>query len=80
MIAKISKIMLWPTRKINLGNYESAELSAGIELSFDKPVSIDSKEVKEGFEEGRKVVREQMTKQYEPYRKMFEEREKNKLK
>lgn len=70
MSAKISKIMLWPSRTINLGNYNSAQLNAGIELSFDKPVAIDSKEVKEGFEEARKVIREEFVKQYEPYRKL----------
>ena len=66
--AKISKLMLWPSRKINLGNYETAELSAGIELTFDKPVSFSSKEVKKALDEARKLIREEFIEQYAPYK------------
>ena len=75
MTAKVSKIILNPSRTINLGNYNSAKLDAGIELVFDKPVAIDSKEVKEGFEEARKVIREEFVKQYEPYQKLLVKKE-----
>ena len=49
MTAKISKIMLWPSRTLNLGDFNSAQLNAGVELSFDKPVALKSKEVKKAF-------------------------------
>lgn len=67
MKGKVTKIMVWPTRKVNLGNYNTAEMSAGIEISFEKPVDSDSKDVKEAFDEARKLVREELKKQYEPY-------------
>ena len=40
-IAKISKISLTPSRKINLGNYETLECQAGIELTFEEPMLIE---------------------------------------
>ena len=80
MTAKISKITINPTRTINLGDYNSTKLDAGIELVFDKPVDMGSKEVKEGFKEAREIIKEEMTIQWEPYKKMLEEREKNKKK
>ena len=63
--------MLWPSRTLNLGNYNSAQLNAGVELVFDKPVAIDSKEAVTAMEEARKVIKEEFTKQYEPYRKLL---------
>jgi len=73
--AKISKLMLWPSRKINLGNYNTADLNAGIEMVFDKPVAFDSKEVVEALEEARKVIRDEFIKQYEPYKKLLEKKD-----
>jgi hypothetical protein len=35
--AKVSKIMLWPSRTIGLPNYSSVTLNAGIEMVFDTP-------------------------------------------
>ena len=72
---KITKLMIWPTRSINLGNFNSAKLSAGVEIEFDKPVAMNSKEVKKAFEESRKVIKEEFKAQYEPYREVV-----NKLK
>ena len=68
---KVSKIMLWPSRKINLGNYNTADLNAGIELVFDKPVALGSKELEDGFKEARGVIREEFKKQYEPYKTLI---------
>jgi len=69
MKAKVSKIMIWPARTIGLPNYGSTKLSAGIEMQFEKPVSLKSKEVKDAFDEAREVIREEFKRQYEPYRK-----------
>ena len=77
MSVKISKIMLWPTRKLNLGNYESTELSAGVELVLDPPVDPDGKEIKEAFEVGRKIIKDEFTEQYKPYKKMLNKKENN---
>jgi len=74
--AKISKLMLWPSRKINLGNYNTAELNAGIELVFDKPVALDSKEVEKALDEARKIIKEEFTKQSIPYRKILKNNKK----
>ena len=72
MKAKITKIMIWPTRKVNLGNYSTVDLNAGLEIAFDKPVNFDSKEVKEAFDEARKVIRNEFQEQFKPYLKMKE--------
>ena len=74
-VARVSKIMLWPSRKLNLGNYNTADLNAGIELVFDKPVEVGSKELEVGFNEARKIIREEFTKQYEPYKKLIKKGE-----
>jgi hypothetical protein len=66
---KVSKIMLWPSRKINLGNYSTVDLNAGIEFVFDKPVEADSKEITKALDEGRKIIHDEFVKQYEPYKK-----------
>ena len=66
--AKISKIMIWPSRKINLGNYSTVDLNAGIEIVFDKPVLTNSKELKDAFDKARQIVKDEFIKQYEPYR------------
>jgi hypothetical protein len=70
MKAKVSKIMVWPSRKVNLGNYSTVDLNAGIEIVFDKPVAVDGKEVKEAFGEARKVVKEEFKEQFKPYLKI----------
>lgn len=66
---KVSKIMLWPSRKINLGNYSTVDLNAGIEIVFDNPVLSDSQELKDAYEKARKIVREELNEQYKPFRK-----------
>lgn len=69
--AKITKLMLWPNRKFNLGNYETIDLNAGVEVAFDKPVSPDSKEVKETLDEMRKIIKDEFGIQIEPYKKLL---------
>ena len=72
--AKITKLMIWPSRKLNLGNYNTADLNAGIEMTFEKPVEADSPEVKETLDEMRRIVKEEFTRQYEPYKHIFEKK------
>lgn len=71
MSFKISKVSLNPSRKINLGGYETADLNAGIEIVFDIPVETNSPEIKKAFEEAREIVREELKLQYEPYKKIL---------
>jgi len=78
MSFKISKISLNPSRKINLGNYSTADLNAGIEIVFDTPVPSDSPEVKEAFDKGRAIVMNEFKLQYEPYRKTISIKKKEK--
>ncbi len=66
--------MLWPSRKINLGNYNTTELNAGLEIVFDKPVSSDSKEVKKAFEEARKIIKNEFQEQFKPYQHLFSQK------
>lgn len=70
-VAKVKRIMIWPARTINLGNYNSAKLSAGIEMEFDESVDVGSEEVAKAFLEARKIVREELKLQYEPYKKIL---------
>ncbi len=72
----ISKISVNPSRKINLGNYNSAELNAGIEIVFDTPVLPNSPELKEAFEEARRIVKAEFQEQYKPYHRMLKKGEK----
>ncbi len=71
-LAKVTKIMLWPSRKINLGNYNTVELNAGIELTFDEPVEMNDIRVQKSLEEARKVIRSEFLKQYAPYRAEYQ--------
>ncbi len=77
MTAKVSKVMIWPARTIGLPNYGSAKLSAGIELVFDKPVTLNSKELKKGLDEARKIIKEEFARQYEPYKELLKNRKKD---
>lgn len=74
MKAKVKRIMIWPKRKINLGNYNTTELSAGIELVFDKPVPIGGKDVKEAYKSARKVIRDEFIEQYKPYKSLLKKK------
>jgi len=69
--AKISKIMIWPSRTINLGNFNSAKLDAGIEMVFPKPIALDSKQLTDTMKEAREIIRKEFVAQYEPYRKLL---------
>jgi hypothetical protein len=68
---KVSKIMVWPARTIGLPNYGSAKLSAGVEMVFDEPVTLDSKEAREALDEARKFIKEEFRRQYKPYKKLL---------
>lgn len=64
--------MIWPSRKVNLGNYNTADLNAGVEMVFDTPVEKDSEELKKALDEAREIIRDEFSRQYEPYRKILE--------
>lgn len=64
---KVTKIMMWPSRKVNLGNYNTVDLNAGIEITFDKPVKADSKKVKEAYKTARVICKEEIIEQFKPY-------------
>lgn len=66
-MAKISKLMIWPSRKVNLGNYNTADLNAGVEVVFDNAVEMDSQEIKDAFTKARKIIHDEMKEQYKPY-------------
>jgi len=71
MKAKVSKVMIWPVRKLNLGNYETIDLSVGVEATFEKPVAFGSKDIEETLTECRKIAKGEMGVQIEPYKKML---------
>lgn len=66
---KVSKLMLWPSRKINLGNYSSVDLNAGMEVVFDEPVYLHSEDVEDALAQMRTVIRNEFLLQYAPYKK-----------
>ena len=74
MNAKVTKIMIFPERTIGLPGFSSAKLSAGLEVQFDKPVSLDSKEVKEAYNEARKVAKDEMKRQFAPIKKQLKDK------
>ena len=63
--------MIWPNRKVNLGNYETVDLNMGLEMTFDKPISSDSKDITEALTEARKIIKDEMNIQIEPYKLML---------
>lgn len=69
---KVSKLSLNPSRKINLGNYSTVDLNAGMEVVFDKPVDINSQEVQDALTQMRSVIRAEFKAQYAPYMKKKE--------
>lgn len=66
-VFKISKIGVSPKRKYNLGNYHSVELSAFVEVVFEKPIDSTSPEVLEAFQQIRTIARNEMKTQFDPY-------------
>ncbi len=74
MSYKISKISVNPSRKVNLGNYSTADLNAGIEIVFDTPVEVDSLELLEAFQKAREIVKKEMTEQYKPYKEFLDKK------
>lgn len=62
-VAKISKMSLTPSRKINLGNYETLECQAGIELTFEEPMVIGDARIAEALAEARKMIQAEFREQ-----------------
>ena len=69
---KVSKLMLWPSRKLNLGNYNTVDLNAGIEIVFDRPVDVNSQDIKDAQAHMRRLIRDEFKEQYAPYMKKQE--------
>jgi hypothetical protein len=63
---KVSKISISPSRKMNLGDYETGELSAMVEIVFSESVSVDSLEVQDAFTAARKLVSREFEEQWKP--------------
>ena len=72
--AKVTKIMVWPSRTIGLPNYNSVKLNAGIEIEFDKPITLKSKEVKDAFNEARKTIVDEFKKQDDTFGRRLEKK------
>lgn len=74
---KLTKIMVWPTRTLKLGDFQSAKLSAGVEIELDKPIEIaevpDEEAITKAFSEASRLIKEEFTRQYAPYKKQIEE-------
>lgn len=69
---KVSKLSLNPSRKINLGNYSTVDLNAGVEVVFDQPVDVNSQDVQLALTQMRKIIRDEFKAQYAPYMKKKE--------
>jgi len=66
---KISKIMIAPSRKINLGNYETLEVHAGFEVTFDKAYDVDSDVIQDALTETRKMIGKEFRAQVDAFGK-----------
>lgn len=61
----VSKISITPSRKINLGNYETLECQAGIEITFEQPLPLGDKRIEEALDEARVMVQKEFRKQFD---------------
>jgi hypothetical protein len=64
---KVSKIIIHPSRKFGLKNYSSVELSAGMEIVFDKPQDINGQVVKDAYINATKKLQEEFRRQLEAF-------------
>jgi len=65
----VSKVSINPSRSVDMGPSKGwVTLQAGVDIVLDPPT--DDKVIIEGaFAEARKLVKEEMAKQYEPFKK-----------
>ena len=63
----VSKLMIAPSRKFGLPNYSSVDCHAGMEIVFDTPQPINSKLIREAFQEVHDVLRMEFRKQYNDF-------------
>lgn len=61
----ISKIIVHPSRKIGLPKYSSVDVSAGMEVVFDKPQPVGSPLIQQAFDEVHEVLKKEFRKQVE---------------
>ncbi len=72
MQAKVKRVMLWPSRTLDLGPGNGyAKLSAGLELEFDEPVELDDLEVQKTIQRARDFISNEFKAQYQPYKQFF---------
>ncbi len=77
MKAKVKKIMLWPSRTIELGPGNGyAKLSAGIEFEFDEAVDLEDLEVQKALQNGREFITNEFKAQYQPYKALLDRNKK----
>ena len=74
MNAKVTKIMIFPERTIGLPGFSSAKLSAGLEVKFDKPVPLDSKEIRKAYDKAREITKDEMKRQFAPIKKQLKDK------
>lgn len=78
MSIKVAKIAVYPSRKINLGDFENATLGASMELVLDPPADPSTKEGQEEIDKAYKLARAYVKRefrlQYQPYAKVLKAR------
>ena len=78
MPIKISKVSVYPSRKINLGKYENATLGASMEMTLDPPVDPatkeGAKEIAQAYKIARAYIKREFKLQYEPYKRILNSR------
>lgn len=66
---KFKKIMVFPSRRISLANYEAINLSAGVEIELEKGTK---EEIQKAFSLANKISIAEMKKQYLPLKNIHE--------
>lgn len=69
----ISKIIVHPSRKVGLPKFSSVDVSAGMEVVFDTPQTVDSPLIQEAFEKVHEVLKQEFRKQMDLFGEKKEE-------
>lgn len=72
----VTEVTVSSSRKFNLGNYETAEIHASATIQIDEDGN-NEKTIKEAYDKGRSLVRDELVEQYKPLKKYFKKDDKS---
>lgn len=76
---RIKEVKINTSRKLNLGNYETVDLSAGMSVEILEDTSTMTEEeaktfITEAYNSCREFVKDELTRQYEPYKALYDKK------